>query len=132
MRNVAPASDFYRITVGDGDVVWLMHVDRTSRSSAENELAYWQGLFGDRARLDTLTGGEDIVVRHMALAIQSIARDGCGVTRDLLLGLGFAADVVARRYTDALALVTASVPQTEAEPLPSNVVRLLPKPRAVR
>lgn len=131
MRNVAPSAAFYRITIGPADTVWLMHKDRTSRASAENELIYWQGLFGPLAKLEELEGGEDLVVRHMAQAIQTLSKDGSGVTRDDLRAYGFAADVVARRFTDALDLVAASMPQEEAAPIPSNVVRLLRNPRAL-
>lgn len=131
-RCVAPASKFYRIVIGQADCVWVMHYDRVTHAGAERELAYWKGLFGDLARLETIDSGEDIVVRHMAQAIQSLSLDGCGVRREQLLGMGFATDVVARRFSDALALVTASLPQTDNEPLPENVVRLILKPAAAK
>lgn len=129
-RDVAPRAKFFRITVGVSDVVWLMHFDRSSPYAAERELIYWRGLFGDLARLETIDAGEDLVVRHMAQAIQHLSVDGSGVRPDALIRLGFAADVVARRFSDALALVVASLPQSEDEPLPANVVRLVPKPVA--
>lgn len=132
IRDVAPKARFYRITIGPGDCVWIMHEDRTSKMRAEQELAYWRGLFGDLARLELLDGGEDLVVRHMAHAIQTLAKDGCGVTRAMMTDLGFASDVVARRFADALALVTASMPQEDMQAIPSNVVRLIRPPRAVQ
>lgn len=130
MRDVAPSASFYRITIGPTDVVWIMHTDRTSKYKANSELEYWQGLFGELARLETIAGGEDLVVRHMAQAIQAMSKDGSGVRHATLVELGFAADVVSRRFPDAMALVTASMPQQEGERLPENVVRLVLRGRA--
>lgn len=132
MRDLAPAAMFYRITVGPADVVMLVQMDRVSRAWVEREFFYWQGLFGDLARLDVLTCGEDIVVRHMATAIQSLSKDGAGVTPAVMMQMGFAADVVARRFADALALVIASLPQEPREALPDTVVRLIQRPEAAR
>jgi hypothetical protein len=128
-----PAARFWAVTVCGTNTVWLAHVDRASRADAQREYDYWRGLLGPLVTLEILDGGAEVMVAHMAIAIQTLSKDGSGVTPARIVAYGFAPDAVARHFTAAAQLVAASLPQEEEEHAPAsrpdNVVRLIPRSR---
>lgn len=115
-RDVAPRDVFHRIAIGDR-VLFICHVDRASPGQVERELTYWNGLFPGAVEYDLADGGSDFVLMQMVVAIADLHPDGVGVMPVHLVQLGFAADVVARRFAEAKAFVTQQAER------PANVVQ---------
>lgn len=107
------SGDFWAVTLGDR-MLFLKACERCNEAEADAELAFWRRTLGDGAQLERISVGADMVRAQMACAISTLSRDGTGVKREHLTGLGFSAFQVERYFTEALEMVTATFKDDEA------------------